>query len=375
MQLVGEKYALWDGALKGNVHAEAPHLYKINGWYYLMVAEGGTSHDHAVTIARSSTITGPYTNNPRNPILTHRHLGQNHPIIGTGHADLVETQNGEWWLVCLAMRPYGGHPLDRQTFPCEGDPNEDHYFNLGRETFLAPVIWEHGWPIVSPGSGRVEFEYPVPNLPEHIQPTRPICDNFEGEHLDFCWNFLRTPREDFYSLRERPGYLRLKLRPQMLSEWVNPSFVGRRQQHINFAARAAMEFAPAAPNEEAGIVLLQNSDFHFRFVVTAQSADKSIVRLVKREKGKETLLAERSIPTGRVYFKVEAYGQAYNFYIAKKPKAWQTIAENVDGRILSTTVARGFVGTYIGLYASANGKTSGTNADFDWFEYTHIERS
>jgi alpha-N-arabinofuranosidase len=266
--------------------------------------------------------------------------------------------------------PYSGHPLDRQAFPFEGDPNEDQYFNLGRETFLAPVIWEHGWPIVSPGYGRVKFEHPVPNLPEQCWPTRPSCDNFEGDKLDYVWNFLRTPREAFYSLTERPGYLRLKLRPQKLSEWVCPSFVGRRQQDINFAARAAMEFAPQASNEEAGLVLLQNSGFHFRFVRTQ---DK--ISLIKCESGEETVLAELSISADRVYFKIEAYGEAYSFCVAEKAEAWQAVAENVDGRILSTTVAKGFVGTYIGLYASSNGESSNVVADFDWFEYTQIERS
>ncbi|MBN2392034.1 MAG: glycoside hydrolase family 43 protein [Anaerolineae bacterium] len=369
MQLVGEKYALYDGMMKDSIHAEAPHLYKINGWYYLLIAEGGTSHNHAVTIARSQTITGPYVNNPRNPILTHRHLGQDHPITGTGHADIVETQNGEWWLVCLAMRPYGGRRLDSSAFLPEGDPNEDHYFNLGRETFMAPVIWEHGWPIVSLGSGKIEFEYPLPNLPEHLWPARPICDNFESERLDDVWNFLRTPRDDFYSLTERPGCLRLRLRPQKLSEWANPSFVGRRQQHINFMARTAMDFTPTAPNEEAGIVLLQNSDFHFRFVVIAVSGDKTLVRLIKRERGAETILAECPIANGRVYLKVEAYGQAYNFYAATTAETWLPVAEGVDGRILSTTVAGGFVGAYLGMYASSNGQPSNAAADFDWFEY------
>jgi len=371
MQLTGEKYALYDGMMKDSIHAEAPHLYKINGWYFLLIAEGGTSHNHAVTIARSRTITGPYENNPRNPILTHRHLGQDHPITGTGHADIVETQNGEWWLVCLAMRPYGGRRLERVFLP-DGDPNEDHYFNLGRETFIAPLIWEHGWPIVSPGSGKIEFEYPAPNLPEHIWPARPACDNFESERLDFVWNFLRTPRDDFYNLSERPGWLRLKLRPEKLSEWANPSFVGRRQQHINFTARSAMDFIPTAPNEEAGVVLLQNSDFHFRFVVTTVSADEMLIRLIKRERGAETILAEAPTSDGRVYLKVEAHGQAYNFYVATKLDAWQPVAENVDGRILSTTVAGGFVGAYLGMYASSNGENSATVADFDWFEYAEI---
>ncbi|MBN1994079.1 MAG: glycoside hydrolase family 43 protein [Anaerolineae bacterium] len=352
MQLTGPKHSLWDGALKGGVHAEAPHLYKINGMYYLLIAEGGTHHNHAVTIARSKHITGPYEANPRNPILTHRHLGLDYPIVGTGHADLVETQHGEWWLVALAMRPYDGY-----------------FYNLGRETFLAPVRWEEDWPIVSPGAGRIEFEYPVPNLPEHRWPTQPACDNFEAETLAGCWNFIRTPRDDFYSLTERPGYLRLRLRPQMLSEQANPSFVGRRQQHINFAARTVMDFSPQSADECAGIVLLQNSNFHFRFVVTQVEGKGSMVRLIKREHGEETVLAEKAIETKRVYFKVEAVGQRYSFYIATAAEAWQVVAQAVDGRILSTPVAGGFVGAYLGMYASSNGQPGQNVADFDWFEY------
>ncbi len=351
MQLKGERYALWDGAVKDNQHAEAPHLYKINGLYYLMVAEGGTAHHHAVTIARSESITGPYEINPNSPILTHRHLGFNHPIVGTGHADLVETHNGAWWMVLLAMRPYGGY-----------------YYNLGRETFLVPVIWEDGWPVVSPGIGRVEFEHPAPDLVQHRWPSLPHCDQFEAKTLAYQWNFLRTPRYEFYSLSERPGFLRLYLRPQKLSEQSNPSFVGRRQQHINFSARTVMEFSPRSVNECAGIVLQQNNDFHFRFVVTQISDGTPVVRLIKRQRGEE-LLVEKTVSGARFYFKVEALGQAYSFYIAVEADQWQPVAEAVDGRILSTPEAGGFVGAYIGMYASSNGSSSQNRADFDWFEY------
>ncbi len=351
MQLTGPKYSLWDGALKGSSWVEAPHLYKINGFYYLMVAEGGTGHDHAVSVARSNQVTGPYEGCPRNPILTHRHLGLDYPIVGTGHADLVETQNGEWWMVLLAMRPYDGY-----------------YYNLGRETFLTPVRWEDGWPIVNPGIGCVTFESPVPNLPECPWPTIPVCDHFDAPTLPLHWNFLRTPRETFWSLTERPGYLRLHLRPQTLTELANPSFIGRRQQHINFTAWTAMEFVPQATNECAGMVLLQNNDFHFRFIVTHE--DSPIICLVKREKGEEEILAKQLIQAGRIYLKVSATGQMYSFYAATDYENWHAVAERVDGRVLSSTVAGGFVGAYLGMYASSNGQHSENKADWDWFEYS-----
>jgi alpha-N-arabinofuranosidase len=353
MKLIGAETVLWDGAVKGAVWAEAAHIYKVNGFYYLLVAEGGTAHHHAVTIVRSKNVAGPYETYRGNPILTHRHLGLDYPIVGTGHADLVETQNGEWWMVLLAMRPYGGY-----------------YYNLGRETFLVPVRWEDEFPVVSPGTGRVEFEYSAPNLPEHVLDVIPARDDFDHATLAYQWNFLRTPRDDFYGLTERKSYLRLRLRPQHLAEKSNSSFVGRRQQHINFKAQTEFEFTPQV-NECAGLVLIQNNDFHFRFVVTHEN--ENIIRLIKRSHGQDETLATQTLPVGRYVLKVTAHEQSYSFYFSTNGQ-WLTLAENVDGRILSTPVAGGFVGAYIAMYASSNGQPSANHADFDWFEYTSLDQ-
>ncbi len=354
MRLVGEPRVIWDGALKGAIWSEAPHIYKVRGRYYLLTAEGGTAHHHAVSVARSDCIAGPYQGNPGNPILTHRHLGLDYPIVGTGHADLVETPTGEWWMVLLAMRPYGGY-----------------FYNLGRETFLVPLRWEDGWPIASPGSGRVDFSYPAPNLPEHRWPAQPACDHFESPTLALQWNFLRTPEGEFWSLQERPGYLRLRLRPQRLSELANPSFIGRRQQHIHFLAQTALEFSPQGEEECAGLALIQNNDFHFCFVVTRR--ETPLVRLIRRAAGVEEVLAERAIAPGRVYLRVEAHEQDYSFLVANSLDNWLTVGDRVDGRILSTPVAGGFVGAYIAMYASSNGRPSANYADFDWFEYLGLD--
>jgi alpha-N-arabinofuranosidase len=268
----------------------------------------------------------------------------------------------------LAMRPYGGY-----------------FYNLGRETFLVPVRWEDGWPVVAAGSGRVESVGQAPNLPVHRWPSLPVCDHFESQTLAPQWNFLRTPREDFWSLSARPGYLRLKLRPERLTELTNPSFVGRRQQHMRFAARAALEFRPQHDHECAGLVLLQNNEVHFRFVIMGgaatmvhlirRSTPEPISRLLPIPSGTDVVLAELPIEGNRFYFKVEADGQVYSFYIATEPEAWQSVAEGVDGRILSTSLAGGFVGAYIGMYASSDGQPSANIADFDWFEYVGVDEN
>lgn len=355
MSLVGDRITLWNGALKEAAYPEASHLYKVNGTYYLLISEGGTFHDHAVTIARSSSLTGPYEGNPRNPILTHRHLGLDYPITNTGHADLVQTQRGEWWMVALASRPYGGY-----------------YYNLGRETFIAPVRWEEGWPVVSPGEGRILWEYPAPDLPEQRWPSTPACDHFDGKQLAYSWNCLRTPRETFWSLQERPGYLRLKLRPERLSDVANPSFIGRRQQHKSMVARTALEFTPHSPHEAAGLVLLQNKDFHFCLTCTGTADGTTVVRLTLRAGGEESVVATLPTDATRHYFKVEAIEQEYSFYYASAAEEWIPLAERVDGRTLSSQVAGGFVGAYIGLYASSNGSPSENVADFDYFEYAPL---
>lgn len=383
MELIGESHILWKGALKNASFVEGPHLYKINGFYYLVISEGGTDYYHSVTIARSKNILGIYEGNPGNPILTHRHLGKNYPISNAGHVDLVETQNGEWYMVALASRPYGGY-----------------YKNLGRETFLVPVIWEDQWPIVSPGTGKIEFQYPMPNLPTYSVSQFEIRDDFDEKVLSYKWNTIRTPKEQFWNLTEKPGFLRLKVRPTGILDilspppfgpFVNynvegnndsPSFLGRRQQHINFETCTKMEFNPQNQYEAAGIALIQNDNHQFRLEYSIEN-DQKVIRLIKcvsksevdfrtatfSYENIESKLAEKVFQSEVVYLKVTARGQDYNFYYGLSEAEMELLAENVDGRILSSDVAGGFVGAYIGLFASSNGKASDNVADFDWFDY------
>lgn len=381
MKLVGNRFGLWRGALKNAHCPEGPHLYKINNYYYLIIAEGGTEHFHAVTIARSNNISGPYEGYAGNPILTHRHLGKEYPISNVGHADLIETQNGEWYLVFLGSRPYGGY-----------------YKNLGRETFLAPVKWEDDWPIVSPGTCKVEFEYPVPNLPYFKVSSLPTRDEFNSDILSFIWNCIRTPREKFYSLTDRPGYLRLKLTPKRLVDIIDysstdsrydlnktPSFIGRRQQHINFNTIVKMEFTPHNEFETAGLALIQNNNFQYRLEYSLLDS-KKVIRLMKcvskpsinfNDNSKydniESKIIEKEFDSDILYLKICALGQDYNFYYGDSLDNMQLLIENVDGRILSPDIAGGFVGTYIGMFASSNGQESNNVADFDWFDYSELK--
>jgi alpha-N-arabinofuranosidase len=353
LKLIGDERVLWRGAMHDAVWLEAPHLYKVDGQYVLLCAEGGTDFEHSVVVATADEVTGPYRSSRLNPVLTHRHLGRDHPIAATGHADLVRTQHGQWYAVLLATRPYGGY-----------------YYNLGRETFIVPVSWEDGGPVFSPGTGRVESEYDVPDLPAHPWPETGQTDDFDAPELDPAWMFLRTPEEEFWSLTERPGHLRLRVRPESVTGLVTPSMVVRRQQHQNFHASCVLDFAPAGPGEAAGLVLLQNNDHHVRLLL---GADREVT-LVRRVRGREEVLARTRLGEGPVRLCVEAVGQEHQALVAAGTETWRLLGEPFDGRVLSTQAAGGFTGVHIGLYATADGAPSTSFADFDSFTYHALER-
>jgi len=319
-----------------------------------LIAEGGTFHDHAVTIARSRAITGPYNGNPRNPILTHRHLGYDYPIVATGHADMVETPAGDWWMVALACRPYGGY-----------------YYNLGRETFIAPIVWEDDWPIVSPGLGHIAWEYES-RLP--LAPAIPArySDHFDSDTLALEWNMLRTPHTPFWSLTERRGWLRLKLQATQIVESQTPSFIGRRQQHIDFMAQIRLNFTPHSPHECAGMVLRQRDSHHIRLVLTRDTAEQTVLMLIQQIGDETRLLQSVPVNCDDVRLCIVARGQALAFYFATDRQNWQCIQQEVDARFLSIPVAGGFTGVYIGLYASSQGHGSTNYADFDDFVYQDL---
>ncbi|MGS2641223.1 family 43 glycosylhydrolase [Streptosporangium sp. LJ11] len=388
LKLLGEEHVIWEAAQRGGVWCEGPHIYRIGAFYYLLTSEGGTAEDHAVMVARAERITGPYLGNPRNPVLTHRHLGLRHPITSVGHPDLVRNAEGEWWSVLLATRPYGALPAPlapaAPAVPTEGRPHTGSVgfpdgdsrggsagdqsttaavraskgYNLGRETFLTRVRWEDDWPVFD----QVEPYAQAPSTPARRWPATPACDHFDAPRLAPVWNHLRTPREPYWNLAG--SRLTLRLRPQTLRERAAPSLVARRQQHIAFAAHTVMEFRPRG-EECAGLVLFQNDDFHITLVLTAHGLE-----LTRRSGGTDTLLARADVvPSGPLWLGVEAHGQDYQARYALRPGEWTDLAAPVDGRVLGSTVAGGFTGAMIGLYASSNGHPSTSTAAFDWFEY------
>ena len=352
---------------------EAPHIYKKDGMYYLLIAHGGTEWNHAVSIWKSDQVFGPYEMNPANPILTMRDYPHDNYLHASGHGDLVQTQNNEWWMVCLASRPYGGE-----------------YTNLGRETCLVPVDWSGTWPIVNPLGpvGRVLPLQLRPNLPNHSWPEIPARDDFDSEKLNLYWNFIQTPVDQWWNLDKSSGQLKINLRPEVIEKSVNPSFIGRRQAHKNFTAVTKMTFTSKSENERAGLTITRDVSNQFQLVCGLNNGQK-VVRLIRKEvingDGKmlndkkvqisgdeaETIIAEKPVDGKSLFLKMEALEQMFSFYYSEDGKNWETLATQQDGRMLSFGLGIGrFTGTFVGMYASSNGKESNNSALFDWFEYS-----
>jgi xylan 1,4-beta-xylosidase len=351
-KLTGPLKRLWGGT--GGVWPEGPHLYKINGKYYLMIAEGGTSYDHSVTIARSDSPWGPFESDPNNPILTHKRLPDS-PIQATGHADLVETPDG-WWLVCLGIRPQGGR-----------------FHHIGRETFLAPVVFNKaGWPVVN-GNGTIASEMPAPRLKPHVWEQPPARDDFDAASLALPWNFLRNPYEGDWSLTERPGFLRLHGSAVTLTDTDSPAFVGRRQEAFNCTASTRLEFDPNSDKEEAGLVVRGNDKYHYEIGVTLRESKRQVF-LRKVIKGKVVEpVPYKDIQPGPVALSVTASPLSYEFFYESPAGVKQPLgtALTKDLSVEAIGFADGmcFTGVYFGMYATGNGQKSTRPADFDWFEY------
>ncbi|MCF8358161.1 MAG: glycoside hydrolase family 43 protein [Prolixibacteraceae bacterium] len=349
-KLLSERRKIWNST--GGRYPEAPHIYKKDGFYYLMAAEGGTEEAHMVTIARSHNIWGPYIDNPANPIATHvNYAGMGKPIQGIGHADIIQAHNNTWWMVIHGYRSVTGYP--------------PHHM-LGRETCLVPVSWpKGGWPVVN-GNGTVPVEMTCPTLPQIPVEAIPARTNFNKKELGFEWNYIQPPGGQNIILDPEKGTLSLKGSALKIGEKGNPSFVGRRLTDIKFEATTRIAFNPANENEEAGMILLNNGS-HFDITVHAKNEKRYLS--VKLQFG-QTLYQSTIIELtpGTVDLRVEGTGPEFIFSYAQNNRGFKTV-EKVDARFLSTETVGWFTGLYVGLYATGNGKPAEAPAVFDWFDY------
>lgn len=363
--LSGKKY-IWQGT--GGTCPEGPHIYQKDGWYYLMIAEGGTEYGHMVTMARSKEIWGPYESCPNNPILTNRSTGRS--IMAVGHADLIEDKNQNWWAVCLCNRPISYPPKH----------------NLGRETSLVPVSWDKdGWPSMG-NNGIVEEVVEIKEIEveqqqkkedvskgcrkNRIPKTEEVYEyreDFKTGELSLRWNYLYNPNQNYISCTNEKG-LSLTGMSATLSDADTSTFVGCRQEHHRCRVSTRMEFAPMSEGEEAGIAVYLNRNHHYELAIIRKGGQNNL--MLRRKIG--TLWnIECQIPweMAAVYLKIEASKTEYAFFYSSDGENYLK-AGSGETAYLTTEVGGGFTGNYFALYATGNGKKSECCADFSWF---HIQ--
>ena len=350
-QALGQPRRLWSGT-PGAQYPEAPHLYRIGEYWYLLIAEGGTERGHCASVARGPAPWGPFEPCPANPDVSHRSTGA--AIQSTGHGDLVQAPDGSWWMVLLGTRPRGGFP---------------GWHVMGRETSLVPVTWADGWPV----AGEVAPVMAAPPWPPHPAAARGARDDFDEPELHPRWVSVRSRPGQCWSTQDRLGWLTLRARdsfPGDNSAGDSPrdTFVGRRQQDLSCRARALAD----ATQGRGGLTVRLDERHHYEIEAAAGQ-----VRALARIGPLRQELATQAVPAGPVVLRVEviATGPGLEHPLkepdmvllgTEAPDGSFTVLARLDGRYLSTEVAGGFTGRVIGMYAA-----SGTVA-FDWYDYDPI---
>ena len=367
-KLKGQRHSIWRGAC-GGCCVEGPHIYKQYGRYYLMVAEGGTSYNHAVMIASSENIEGPYDSNPKNPILTSRHLSNNNWVHSTGHADLVQLKDNRWYMVSLGIR------------------NEmDSTSNMGRETHLMPVVWEEAWdnwvevekgrwepviikwPVVAPNTGKVERNTSIPFLEKKQNIDYSFYDDFTSSKLDLQWNFRRVPRENTYQLNSKNKTLKLNLSPESFELRSQYNLMGFRQKETEFEYSSSMNFKPKKNFSEAGLSIFSQDDNYINFTVKKHN-NKTLLNLSVKPRDQKLDII-KSIPlkyNENIILKILSKDNKYIYYYSlDEGNSFDVFTETAANLVL----CKGYIGTNLGLYASSNGYKTKEYAEFEWVKNT-----
>lgn len=342
--ILSEKKLISEGC--GGQCPEGPHIYKKDGWYYLMIAEGGTEYAHRETIQRSHNVYGPYEACPDNPVISHKEYKKSE-IQATGHADLLEDENGNWWLVFLGIRRFS-HAL---------------LHNLGRETFLTPVVWtEAGWPVVgNHGLISTVMDGPLPG--GEVQPVnRNFHDNFSDGKFKLQYNFLRNPEMKNYKLYPEEKMLCLEGTKVTLNETKSPTWIGIRQKGF-YTETVVKVSAEDVQGMRAGLTAFYNDSYHYEIYLTREQ-EKYKVCLAKHIHDIFVVTASAEIPRGEnITLRLETDKTYYTFSYSLDGENFQMLGTGLTvGLCTESTKTMTFTGTYIGLFAE-NGR--GTFQEFN----------
>jgi xylan 1,4-beta-xylosidase len=355
--LVGKARLIFPGTCRGCT--EAPRLYKRNGFYYLLTAEGGTSWNHAVTVARSTALLGPYQADPDGPLLSSSDCLDS-PLQKAGHGSLVQTENDDWYLAHLCARPV--MPQRRSL--------------LGRETAIQKIRWTgDAWPRLDGGGCVPRVVVPAPR-PEggNRQATKPASalDDFDQPSLSLDWSTLRVPAdESWLTLRARPSHLRLRGRESFLSQH-RQSLVAKRLSHFRATVQTVVDFEPDDPRQAAGLICIYDTrDLLYLQLSWDEQAGKS-VGLLQVDRGRCRRIGEPVAlpPRHRCFLRADLDHAHFSFAFSIDGAQWTPIGSALDATQLSDEYGDkdGFTGAFVGLCAQDLTYQRKT-ADFDYFRY------
>ncbi len=373
-KLVGKSTNVFKGSKFG--WTEGPHLYKRDGMYYMLVAEGGTGYEHTVTMARAKNLLGPYELHPDIAVVTSRYAAEA-PLQRGGHGDIVETAGGETYLVHLCSRPLPG--LRRSP--------------LGRETAIQKCVWKDGWLYLAGEKFTPQASVPAPGLPPHPFPEEPVKTVFEPGPLPPPFQWLRTPRpERLFSLSERPGFLRLYAR-ESVGSWYEQALVARRQTGFRFDAETEVAAAPENFMQLAGLIAYYNrSSYHYLALTHDDSVGVclQVITCNGEWPTANTYLAlETPTPVKAgvpVAMRMETRDTALRFFWRQDGGDWRRIGPVLDASVLSDECGEGqnvkspasftgvgnFTGAFVGMAANDICGLTMT-ADFSHFSYRNLD--
>ena len=364
-RLVGDGHNIFPGSELGLT--EGPHLYRRGDYYYLLTAEGGTGYDHAMTMARSRSITGPYEVDPAGHFVT----AKDHPdnrLQRAGHGDWVETDGGECYAVHLCSRPLA---RDNRRSP------------MGRESAIERVFWDdQGWLRNGSGSPEPAEAVVAPALPPHPWPETPNRADFSQGQLPIDFQWLRSPQpERLFSLQDRPGYLRLYGR-EALGSLFESALVARRQQAFRYQAKTELEFVPQHFQQQAGLVCYYNGHkFHYLFLsrdevhglhlgIMSCEGDLSLATVYPLQ------ASPVIVPEGPIQLRAYVDRDTLQFSWSRDGMNWAEAGPVLDYSLLCDEVGKGeganFTGTFVGVCCQDIAGT-GLPADFRWFDYEEGE--
>lgn len=345
----GSDKVIVDGGTKPEKHPfwiEAPHIYKKDGRYYLMCAEGGTGENHSEVVFVSDKVDGPYKEAANNPILSQRYLNPSRPyrVDQAGHSDVVEGKDGKWYGVFLALRTNRqGHSL------------------TARETFILPVDWSGMFPVFENGLIPLEPKLKMPAGVENRQGKEDFLpcgnfsftDDFTSDRLNKRWVGIRQNPADFSTMMKGGG-VRIRPYSNNISEAKALSALWLRQMHGNFTFTTTLKYRPKSEKDLAGIACFQNRNAQIVFGLTSLNG-KAVLKLVKRWKDRSEILAmtEISSESNPIELRISAVGERFLFAYSEDGIHFREVAPAVQADFLSTTVAGGFVGNMLGLYATS----------------------